>query len=675
MSVIFSRTKDKAIDALFLSYLSRFTDQKMLALSRQNKGGNFQLSCLGHELVGIIAGQHLIPERDWLFPYYRDQGVVLSLGCDLTELFAIFLGRSTKNHSSGRMMPYHYSHRKLRICCQSSVVGSQYLQAAGRAWAVKDEGKKEVVYVSGGEGSTSQGDFHEMLNFVSLHHVPLITVVQNNSWAISVPLEEQRKGSLVNFVQSYSGIHTVEVDGNDYERLDNVFSGAIEEARTKYQPTVIIANVVRLDPHSNSDDHSKYKSLNLISNEKAQDPLRFLEEYLLRSHSLSMDDILDLKAKASEDVSKAAKQAEGMPVPQKGSSSHFVFAPYNLSLINYDASLPYKGTGKIMTMRDAISKALEEEMALDSNVVVFGEDVAGDKGGVFGVTRGLTKKFGKNRCFNSSLAESTIIGTAIGMAFDEKYKPVVEIQFADYIWTAANQLFNELSSIYYRSHGEWEMSVVVRMPVGGYIQGGPYHSQSIEGFLAHCPGLKIIFPSNSYDAKALLKTAIRDPNPVLFLEHKALYQNRGFSAQAIGSSEDLLPLGCANIVHEGEDLTLVSWGMTLVMSIELAQSLFKEGISVEVIDLRTIVPCDFSLIINSLKKTGKLLVVHEAPSYCGFGSEIIARVSEEAFSFLDAPIQRVCGLNTPVPYSKVLEQEVLPQKEQISEAIRHLAAY
>ncbi len=675
MPVVVSKTNNKAIDALFLSYVSRFMDQKMLALSRQNKGGNFQLSSSGHELVGVIAGQNLIPERDWLFPYYRDQGVVLALGCDLTELFAVFLGRISKNHSSGRMMPYHYSHKKLKICCQSSVVGSQYLQAAGRAWALKDEGKRDIVYVSGGDGSTSQGDFHEMLNFVSLHRVPLVTVIQNNYWAISVPWKEQRRGCLVNLVNSYSGIHVYEVEGNDYETLDRVFSKVVKEARESYQPAVIIANVIRLDPHSNSDDHLKYKSSDLIAKEQSQDPIKFLEEYLLHSHMLSLNDISNIKEKALELVLKASKQAEEMPLPHKGSSSHFIFAPYNLSLINYDANLPRKNLGPVMTMRDAISKALEEEMLLDSNVVIFGEDVAGDKGGVFGVTRGFTQKFGKNRCFNSPLAESTIIGTAIGMAFDGKYKPVVEIQFADYMWTAANQLFNELSSIYYRSNGEWEMSVVIRMPVGGYIQGGPYHSQSVEGFLAHCPGLKVIFPSNSYDAKALLKTAIRDPNPVLFLEHKALYQNRGFSAQSVGSSEDLLPFGCANIVHEGEDLTLVSWGMTLVMSLEIAKLLKKEEISVEVIDLRTIVPCDFSLIIKSLKKTGKLLVVHEAPSYCGFGSEIVARISEEAFSFLDAPIQRVCGLNTPVPYSKILENEVLPQKEQILEAIKNLAIY
>lgn len=675
MPVVFSKTDNKAIDALFLSYVSRFLDQKMLALSRQNKGGNFQLSSSGHELVGVVVGQNLIPEKDWLFPYYRDQGVVLSLGCDLTELLAVFLGRSTKNHSSGRMMPYHYSHKKLRICCQSSVVGSQYLQAAGRAWALKDEGKKEIVYVSGGEGSTSQGDFHEMLNFVSLHRVPLVVVIQNNHWAISVPWEEQRSGNLLDLVKSYSNIFAYEVDGNDYGALEEVFSQVTEEARINYQPAVVIANVVRLDPHSNSDDHLKYKSSDLITKEQDQDPIKSLEEYLLSSQKLSLNNVSSIKEKALNLVLEASKQAEEVCLPQKGSSSHFIFAPYNLSLINYDNNLPRKNAGSIMTMRDAISKALEEEMALDSNVVVYGEDVAGDKGGVFGITRGLTKKFGHKRCFNSPLAESTIIGTAIGMAFDGKYKPVVEIQFADYMWTAANQLFNELSSIYYRSHGEWEMSIVVRMPVGGYIQGGPYHSQSIEGFLAHCPGLKIIFPSNSYDAKALLKTAIRDPNPVLFLEHKALYQNRGFSAQAIGSSEDLLPFGCANIIHEGVDLTLVSWGMTLVMSLEIAQLLAKEDISVEVIDLRTIVPCDFSLIIKSLKKTGKLLVVHEAPSHCGFGAEIVARISEEAFSFLDAPIQRVGGLNTPVPYSKILENEVLPQKEQISEAIRHLAAY
>ncbi|MFN0065371.1 MAG: alpha-ketoacid dehydrogenase subunit beta, partial [Chlamydiales bacterium] len=304
-----------------------------------------------------------------------------------------------------------------------------------------------------------------------------------------------------------------------------------------------------------------------------------------------------------------------------------------------------------------------------------GQDVAHGKGGVFGVTRGLTEKFGKNRCFNTPLAESTIVGIAIGIGVDGIHKPIAEIQFADYLWTGINQLFNEAASIHYRSNGEWNVPIVIRMPCGGYIQGGPYHSQSIEGFLAHCPGLKVVIPSNAHDAKGLMKTAIRDPNPVVFLEHKALYRQQKFAARPEPSKEFLLPFGQANVVHKGSDVTVVAWGMMVMVTNEIAEKLAFEKISVEVIDLRTIVPLDIETILTSVKKTGKLLVVQEAPSNCGFGAEILARVAEEGFEYLDAPLHRVCGFDSPVPYSKPLENEVLPQAETIEAEIRKLSSY
>ncbi|ANH78198.1 alpha-ketoacid dehydrogenase subunit alpha/beta [Candidatus Chlamydia sanziniae] len=676
---LLQREVTSSIGEIFkLVWVLRFAESKMLLLSRQSdSGGTFQLSCAGHELAGVLAGKSLIPGKDWSFPYYRDQGFPIGLGCDLSEIFASFLARVTPNHSSARMMPYHYSHKKLRICCQSSVVGTQFLQAAGRAWAVKNIRSQEIVYVSGGDGATSQGEFHEMLNFVALHQLPLVTVIQNNRWAISVPFEEQCGVDLLRLGECYQGLAVYEVDGGDYATLQHTFSIAIERARQSFVPALILIDVVRLGPHSNSDNHEKYRSKLELQTCNEKDPLLRLERELIENYGFSTAEIAAIKAEAQEEVSQAYTLAEAFPFPCKGTTSHEVFSPHTLSLIDYESSheAQHLRVSEPKVMRDAITEALVEEMTCDSGVIVFGEDVAGDKGGVFGITRNFTKQFGPSRCFNSPLAEATIIGTAIGMALDGIHKPVVEIQFADYIWPGINQLFSEASSIYYRSAGEWEVPLVIRAPSGGYIQGGPYHSQNIEGFLAHCPGIKIAYPSNAADAKALLKAAIRDPNPVVFLEHKALYQRRIFSARPVFCGDYILPFGQAAIVHPGTDLTVVSWGMPLVLSFEVVQELKLDGISVEIIDLRTIVPCDFATVFKSVEKTGRLLVIHEASEFCGFGGELVATVAEQAYMHLDAPIRRLGGLHAPVPYSKILENEVLPQKDQIAQAIKNLAEF
>ncbi|MEG0287850.1 MAG: thiamine pyrophosphate-dependent enzyme [Victivallaceae bacterium] len=680
MTIFKEKISSNLLNVLKLVYKTRIADAKMLNLSRQaDKGASFQLSCAGHELVGIVAGLEMSVGKDWSFPYYRDQGFPVGLGCDFVELFGSFLAKATVNHSSGRMMPYHYSHKKLRICCQSSVVGTQFLQAAGRAWGVKDSGKSEVVYVSGGEGATSQGEFYETLNFASLNRLPLVIVVQNNGWAISVPFKDQCGGDLGALARSYKGVDVYSVDGGNYYDLTTCFRKAFGKAREESCPSVVLANVVRLFSHSNSDNHERYKEHSMISSESVRDPILCLEREILSSGIGTEEDLELLKSEAVLEIDQALSEAENIPSPSKGSSQLHVFAPYVPSLISYESvqepSPITTNSSSVKVMRDAISEAISEEMARDPYIVVFGEDVADPKGGVFGVTRGLTEKFGKQRCFNTPLAEATIIGTAIGLSFDGIYKPVVEIQFADYIWPGINQLFSEAASIHYRSRGEWAVPLVIRAPCGGYIQGGPYHSQNIEGFLAHCPGLKIVYPSNAADAKALLKSAIRDPNPVIFLEHKALYQRRNFSARELFSSDYTLPLGRASIVTKGNDLTIVSWGMTLAICFEIAKDLLKEGISVELIDLRTLVPWDSEVVLDSVKKTGKLLVVHEASRQCGFGAEIVAKISEEAFTFLDAPIKRICGQDCPVSYSKILENETLPQKDSIEQTVRELAAY
>lgn len=672
-NVVSSTSSQKALELLKLLYVSRFADEKMAKLAKQNKGGTFQLSAAGHELIGVACAKMLTSGKDWGLPYYRDQGFALGIGCDLTELFGVFLGRATKNHSGGRMMPHHYSDKERRVICQSSVVGSQLLHATGKALAIKNLGKDEVVYVSCGDGATSQGDFHEALNFSALHKLPVIFVVQNNGWAISVPLEEQTAGgSILDVARGYHGMHVEEVDGTDFSDIASSMQEAVARARQQQGPSLIMAHVPRLAAHSNSDNPKKYKSESADKEDWERDPIPCFEKWILEHELSAQDEIEKTKELARKEVEEAATAADQLPFPEKGSSRFHVFAPYEppLPLVEERPK-----EGEKIVMMDALNHALKEEMEHDPHVIVFGQDVAHGKGGVFGITQGLTEKYGRNRCFNTPLAESTIVGIAIGMAMDGIHKPVAEVQFADYLWTGINQLFNEASSIYYRSNGEWEVPIVVRMPYGGYIQGGPYHSQSIEGFLSHCPGLKVVIPSNAADAKRLLKTAIRDPNPVVFLEHKGLYRQQKFCARLEPTKDELLPFGQADVVRQGSDLTVVAWGMTVVMAAEIADKLAFEGISVEVIDLRTIVPLDIATILSSVQKTGKVLIAHEAPRNCGFGAEIAARVSEEAFEFLDGPIQRVCGFDSMVPYSKPLENEVLPQVSDLEASVRHLAGY
>jgi len=666
-------TKLKCLETLKAMYLTRFLDEKMTKLARQNKGGTFHLSSLGHEMIGAMCGLALEAGKDWGLPYYRDRPFAVGFGVDLKDMIAAFLARELPYHSGGRMMPEHFTHKQMHIPCQSSVVGSQYLQAVGVAKGIQLNNKQEVVYVSGGDGSASQGDFHEALNFASIHKLPILFVIQDNGWAISVPTEEQTAGgSVAKMMSGYEGLGIHDIDGCDYEQVSNALQISVAKAKSGDGPSLIVAKIPRLGAHSSSDDPKKYKDEGTTQEEIARDPLPRFENWVQEQGLVTQEELEALKKETFAQVEEAADAADLMPHPLEEVHNTKVFKEVD----EIEAKEKEEAdTSEAVVMVDALNQALKEEMERDPGVVVFGQDVARGKGGVFGVTRELTEKFGENRCFNTTLAESTIVGLSIGLSLTEPLKPVAEIQFADYIWTGINQLFNELSSYYYRSNGEWNCQAVIRMPYGGYIQGGPYHSQSIEAFLAHCPGLKIVIPSNAADAKRLLKASIRDPNPVIFLEHKGLYRQRVFSARKMPGKDELLPLGKANIVREGADITLVGWGMMIFMAVDVAEKLAQEGISVEIVDLRTIVPLDEEAIAKSVRKTGKLLIAHEAPSNAGFGAEIAARISEKEFPYLDAPIKRVTGANCPVPYSKVLEDAVLPQPQDLERALRDLADF
>lgn len=655
-------------------YITRTVDQKMQKLAKQNKGGTFHLCMNGHELIGIIAASSLIPKTDWALPYYRDRAFVIGIGAKLVDLFASFLAKQSINHSSSKQMPEHFSDKELRIPCQSSVVGSQFLQAVGIAKAISLQKKPEVVYVSGGDGSTSQGDFHEALNFSCLHKLPIIFVIQDNGWAISVPISEQTTGgTCAKIASGYEGLFIAEVDGCSPEPLAVAFQSAVTRARDNLGPSLIVAKISRIGGHSSSDDPKKYKTTTELQKDIERDPIPKFEQWLMDREWIDQSDIQVMRRSSFSIVEEAASQALELPPPD---ASDFIKETNFQEVSSIDSvSLDCTSVDKeSIVIVDALNHALEEEMNRDPNVVVFGQDVAGGKGGVFGVTKDLTSKFGRDRCFNTPLAESTIIGLTVGMSLTGM-KPIGEIQFADYIWTGINQLFNELASIYFRSNGEWNCSVVIRMPYGGYIQGGPYHSQSIEAFLIHRGGLKVVIPSNATDAKCLLKAAIRDPNPVIFLEHKALYRQRLFCARPEPSINQVATLGKGLILTPGTDLTVVCYGMIAVMAYEIAQKLQEENISVEVIDLRTLFPYDLDLILESVQKTGKLLIAHEAAKVCGFGAEIAATVMEKAFSSLDAPIKRVGGLHVVVPYSKELENICLPQKQHLETAIRELSMY
>ncbi len=651
--------------------ISRLMDDKMLIMLKQGKSF-FHIGAGGHEAVQTAAGYALQPGYDYAYPYYRDLAFVLQYGVTPEEVFLNFLARENDPSSGGRQMPNHYGHRKLNIVSQSSPTGTQYLQAVGTAMAAKKSGTDEVVYVSSGEGTTSQGDFHEALNWASREKLPVLFVIQNNKYAISVPISEQMAGqSVYKFTAGYEGLNLYQVDGTDFFKSYAVIQKAAEEARLGKGPALIEAHTVRLFAHSSSDSQKKYRTPEELAEDLKNDPIPIFEARLVKNGVAEQTELEKIKSELKEKVDQAAETAETHPHPKKETLYHFLFAPPEET-----ASLEYEKTqpaGEKVVLVDAINHALKEEMARNDNMYIFGEDVADKKGGVFTATSGISTRFGKERCFNAPLAESSIIGVAIGMAV-YGLKPVVEIQFGDYIWTAMNQIRNELATMRWRSYNYWSSPVVVRVPVGGYIHGGLCHSQNIEGFFAHLPGIKIAYPSNAADAKGLLKAAIRGADPVLFLEHKGLYR-QSYAAAPEPDEEYLLPFGKAAIKKEGTDVTVITWGALVHKSMEAAKALENEGVSAEIIDIRTISPLDFETIRASVQKTGKVLIVHEDTRFQGFGAEISAQITEFAFEYLDAPVKRLAAADTPIPFSPVLEKEALPQTDDIVTALRELARY
>lgn len=652
---------------------ARKIDEKSIVLYKQNKSF-FQIGCAGHEAVQVAAAQCMDPKTDWAYPYYRDLAFNTALGVPTKDFLLEIMSKKDAPGSGGRQMPSHWGNKDLHIVSQSSPTGTQFLQAVGAAIAIKKRGGNGVVYVSSGEGTIAQGEYHEALNWAAMKKLPIIFLVQNNEYAISVHISEQLAGESITQISSgYEGLYTERINGLDYKMSYASFYNAVERARLGEGPTVIAARVVRLQSHSISDNQYKYRTPSDIAKDQELDPLVIMAGELVKENVCTKDDLKKLEEELTKEINEASTWVNEQEDPIPETYADHVYAGSYPQADVIEKEPEPSASGEKTFLVEAINHALREEMERNPEMLIYGEDVAGSKGGVFTVTHDLTKIFGTKRVFNSPLAEASIVGTAIGLA-TLGFKPVVEIQFGDYIWTAMMQIRNELCMLHYRSNGMFSCPVVVRVAVGGYIRGSLYHSQNIESFFSHIPGLVVIHPSNATDAKGLLKSAIRASDPVIFLEHKGLYRQiyaQGFE----GGPDDLIPIGKAKVVRRGDKATIVTYGALVHKSLLAAETVAKEGVEVEVIDLRTLSPLDTETILESVKKTGRLMVAHEDACFVGYGAEIVAQVAEKAFEYLDAPIVRVAGAFTPIAQSPNLEKMILPQNEDVLKGLRKLLGY
>ena len=677
--------------------VSRRLDDKEIQLKNQSLIF-FQISGAGHEAVLVAAGMNLKAGHDWFYPYYRDRALCLTLGMTPLEMLLSAVGSKDDPNSGGRQMPSHWGHKRLNIVSQSSPTGTQCLQAIGCAEAgllyekvTAIDGREEhfrsdeVTYVSIGEGTTSEGEFWESLNSACIGKLPVVFMIEDNGYAISVPVEVQTAGGDISrLVSSFPGLFVQTIDGTDFLQSYKAAGDAIAYARARKGPAFIHAKVIRPYSHSLSDDEKLYKTQDERASEAARDPIVRMAEFLKSEEFATEDELAQVVKDVEREVNEAAEKAVNAPKPSPETVTLYVYSP-DVDPSSDAFETEAQPEGKPDTMVAAINRTMKDEMARDPRIVVFGEDVAdcsreasletvSGKGGVFKVTHGLQRMFGGTRVFNSPLAEANIVGRAIGMA-TRGIKPVVEIQFFDYIWPAMMQLRDELSMLRYRSNNEFSAPLVIRVATGGYLRGGaPYHSQSGESIFAHCPGLQIAFPSNAQDAAGLLRTAIRCDDPVLFLEHKHLYRQTYNKGEYPGA-DYMVPFGRAQVRREGTDVLVVTYGALVQRSLLAAQQAEKDGISVKVIDLRTIAPYDWHTIADAVADTNRVIIAHEDQLTCGFGAELAARIADELFEHLDAPVRRVAALDTPVAYFPDLEEVILPQSADVLKAIKDLAAY
>lgn len=677
--------------------LSRKLDDKEIQLKNQSQIF-FQISGAGHEAALVAAAAALRPGYDWFYPYYRDRALCLALGVTPYEMLLEAVGAKDDPASGGRQMPSHWGHERLNIVSQGSPTGTQCLQAVGCAEAgrlfqrlpdIPDRDSRhrpdEVVYLSLGEGATAEGEFWESLNTACGKRLPVVYLVEDNGYAISVPREVQTPGGDISkIVASFPNLLVRTVDGTDFVESSKVLAEAVAHARERRGPALVHAHVVRPYSHSLSDDERLYKTPAEREAEAQRDPIGKLRRLLLSDGSATEEDLEQVIAAAEREVNDAAERALAAAKPSRDSAALWVFSP---DVDPTSAAFDSTGSpdGRPDTMVAAINRTLRDEMARNPAMVMFGEDVADatreealsavpGKGGVFKVTHGIQRAFGATRVFNSPLAEANIIGRAVGMA-TRGIKPVVEIQFFDYIWPAMMQLRDEMAMMRYRSGNHFSCPMVVRVPIGGYLRGGaPYHSQSGESIFAHCPGIRIVYPSNAVDAAGLLRTAVRCDDPVMFLEHKHLYRQT-YNKGAYQGPDFMIPFGRGSLARDGRDLVVLTWGALVQRTLLAAQQAERDGISAAVFDLRTIVPCDWEGIAALVRRTSRVVIAHEDQLTCGFGAELAARIAGELFEHLDAPVRRVAALDAPVAYCPDLEEEILPQSQDVLQAILETARY
>ena len=685
---------DQLVGAYRTMLLSRRLDDKEIQLKRQNKIF-FQISSAGHEAVTAAAGLLLKPGRDWFYLYYRDRALCLELGMTAAEMLYSAVGAAADPNSGGRQMPSHWGHKKLNIVSVSSPTGTQFLQAVGAAEAAVRAAQigvsdafpgDEVVLVTTGEGQTSQGEFWESLNTASNLKLPIVYLVEDNGYAISVPVEVNTAGgSISTLVSSFPDLFVEQVDGCDFLASYEVMGRAIDYARKRKGPALVHAQVIRPYSHSLSDDEVMYRPSAEREADAARDPLTVFPKWLVDEGHATESDLETIRAAVDAEVLAATDDALAQPQPAADTILFGVYSPdVDPTGEQFDTEDDPQYSGEPTTMVDLLNVCMRDEMRRDERILLFGEDVADvsreenlgsvkGKGGVFKVTWGLQKEFGGHRVYNTPLAEANIVGRAIGLAH-RGFKPVVEVQFFDYIWPAYMQLRDELATMRWRSNNAFSASLVVRTTYGGYIRGAVYHSQTGASLFTHCPGLRVICPSTALDANGLLRTAIRCDDPVLFLEHKHLYRQTYNKSQYPGPNF-MIPFGKAKVAKAGTDVTVVTYGATVHRALVAARDVAERGIDVEVIDLRSLSPWDRDAVFTSVKKTSRVIVAHEDSLSWGYGAEIAAAIADECFAWLDAPVKRVASTDTFVGYAPQLEDAILPQVSGFVKAYEEIVAF